>query len=74
VQLVGHADRVSKHEQSIRVAWGRSDQGSCGISRADACRTGRRLTPSEKKSVIAMLPKYAAVNGSLGPEIRCWTA
>jgi len=21
-----------------------------------------------------MLPKYAAVNGSLGPEIRCWTA
>ena len=20
-----------------------------------------------------MLPKYAAVNGSLGPDIRCWT-
>lgn len=32
-----------------------------------------RLTPSEKYSVSAMVPKYAAVNGSRGPEVRCCT-
>lgn len=31
------------------------------------------LTPSEKYRVNAMLPKYAAVNGNRGPEIRCCT-
>lgn len=32
---------------------------------------GFRHTPIEKYSVSVMVPKYAAVNGSLGPERRC---
>lgn len=33
--------------------------------------SGFRHTPMEKYSVSVMVPKYAAVNGSLGPEKRC---
>lgn len=32
---------------------------------------GRELTPTAKYSVSAIDPKYAAVNGSRGPENRC---
>lgn len=32
-----------------------------------------RLTPSAKYSVNAIDPKYAAVNGKRGPDVKCWT-